>query len=151
MTRDAIYSALLTQLLALQKPPYNFLTVSRGFVPWDACDDQPALFIVPKTEKAEYKRGLPTKYLITLDLYVYVRWIDSVIQGVGALAQAMDAIDSIISPIGPNAGPLGDNGYVNTLGGLVVYCALQGESDISGGYLNNQQTVARMPVEIMAA
>jgi hypothetical protein len=149
MQRDPIYAALLGQLQALQKSPWNVLTVSRGFVPWDAATAQPAIYIVPKTEHAEYKRGLPSKFLITLDIYVYVRWVDSVLTGITALTQIMDGIDTVLSPLGPNGGLGADN--VNTLGGLAIYCALQGESDISGGYLNNSQTVARMAVEIMVA
>lgn len=149
MQRDPIYAALLEQLQQLQAPPYNVLTVSRGFVTWDACNDQPAIFIVPKTEKGKYVMGLPTEWTITLDLYVYVRWTDSVLQGVSDLAKVMDGIEAILSPVGVNAGQA--EGFVNTLGGLVDYCALQGEADISGGYLNGSQTVARMPVEIIVA
>jgi hypothetical protein len=37
------------------------------------------------------------------------------------------------------------------LGGLVVYCAIQGAVEISGGFLNGAQTVARIPLEIMVA
>jgi len=149
MQRDPIYSQLLTQLTALMAAPYNVVTVSRGFVPWDLADAQPAIYIAPVTETGEYKRGLPTKWLLKIDLYVYVKWVDSVAQGVTALAQIMDGIDNVLSPLGPNGGIRTDNGFVNNLGGLAVYCALQGSADISGGFLNQSQTVARMPVEVM--
>lgn len=153
MQRDQIYAALLAQLTALTVSPYLVQVVSRGFVPWEAADIQPAIYIVPKNEKGEYKRGLPTKWIIEIDLYVYVRWTDSVNQGVTALAQIMDSIDYILSPIGPNGGQPSDNGYVNNLNGTfgVIYCALQGQAEVSGGFLNKSQTVARMPVEIMVA
>jgi hypothetical protein len=155
MQRDPIYAALLNQLLALTtntnyQAQYGAVQVaSRGFVPWDQADDQPAIYIVPMTENGVYKRGLPTKWMLKLDLYVYVRWIDSVEQGVTALAQVMDGIDYVLSPTGPNGGILSDNGYVNNLNGLAVYCALSGEAEISGGFLNKMQTIARMPMEIM--
>jgi hypothetical protein len=157
MQRDPIYAALVNQLNALTLAPltsqYGFVqVVSRGFVSWEQADAQPAIYVVPLTEKAEYKRGLPTKWWFKLDLYVYVRWIDSVAQGVTALTQVMDGIDFVLSPMNPpNAGQGSDNGFVNTLGGLCSYCALQGEAEISGGFLNRQQTVARMPMEIVVA
>jgi len=150
MQRDKLYAALQTQLAALQAAPYNVLVVSRGFVLWDAANAQPAIYIVPRQEKAEYVRGVPVKWLISADIYVYVRWTDSVLQGTTTLAQIMDGVDHILSPTGPNGSPSG-NTAVNTLGGIAVYCALQGSCEISAGFLNRQQTVARMPVDIMVA
>ena len=151
MQRDPIYAALLNQLLALTASPYNVQTVSRGFVMWDQADLQPAVYIVPVTEEAIYQRGLPIKWLFKIELYVYVKWTDSVQQGVTALAQIMDGVDYFLSPVGPNGGAAGDNGFVNNLGGLAVYCSLKGTSEISGGFLNKQQTIAKMPLEIMVA
>jgi hypothetical protein len=151
MKRDAIYAALLAQLsTGLAAAPYNVSNVSRGFVHWEQCDVQPAVFIVPNKEVAEYVRGTPVKWTLTPDLYVYVRWQDSVSQGVTALAQIMDGIDAVLSPTGANAAPNAGQ-IVNTLGGLVQYCALRGAAEISGGFLNRQQTIARMPVEIVVA
>lgn len=153
MVRNPIYNALLLQLQQLTttyaEEYGNVQVVSRGFVPWTEADVQPAIFIVPVNEKGDYKRGLPTKWTFKIDLYVYNKWVDSVQQGVILLTQIMDGIDYVLSPLGPNGGILTDNGYVNNLNGLAVYCALQGEADISGGFLNQGQTIARMPLEIM--
>lgn len=150
MKRDPIYQALLTQVSALVASPYSLIKLaSRGFVTWDQALVQPCVYIVPVTEEGEYKRGLPTKWKFKIDLYVYVKWVDSVQQGVTALAQVMDGIDLILSPTGPNGGALSSNGFVNNLGGLADYCALSGTADISGGFLNQQQTIARMPVEVV--
>lgn len=156
MQRNAIYNALLTQLMALQKTPYSVQTVSRGFVHYDECpaSAQPAVYIVPRNENGIYKRGLPTKWLIELDLYIYVKWTDSVNQGVEVLTQVMDGVDYILSPVGPNGGQTAtgqESNAVNTLNGIAQYCALQGAAEISGGFLNKSQTIARMPVEIMIA
>ena len=152
MQRDPIYAALTNQLAALiNQSPYDVQIVSRGFVPWESADLQPAIYVVPVTEEGIYKRGLPSKWLFKVDLYVYVKWVDSVQQGVTSLAQIMDGIDLTLSPLGPNGGQGADNGYVNTLGGLCVYCALQGTAEISGGFLNKSQAIARMPVEIVVA
>jgi hypothetical protein len=150
MQRDAIYNALLGQLTTglLNVPPYDVRVISRGFVHWEAADVQPAIYIAPKKEKGKYVRGTPTLWTIELDLYAYVQWTDSVAQGVTALALVMDGIDFVLSPTGPN-GSRNAAMAVNTLGGLAHYCALQGEAEISGGFLNKQQTIARMPVEIV--
>jgi hypothetical protein len=150
--RDPIYAALLAQLQALATAAYSNLVsnIGRGFVHWDQCDVQPAVFIVPTKEIGDYVRGTPVKWVLTPDIYVYVRWTDSVSQGVTALAQVMDAIDAILSPTGKN-GSMNAGNAVNTLGGLVSYCALKGTGEVSGGFLNRQQTIARMPVEIMVA
>jgi hypothetical protein len=153
MRRDPIYAALTSELqnALVNVDPYDVQVVSRGFVMWEAADQQPAIYISPETEEAKYQRGLPTKWVIKCSLWVYVRWVDSIEQGVTALAQLMDGIDATLSPVGVNAGPLGDNGYVNTLGGLVTYCALSGAGEVNGGFLNQNQAIARMPVEIMVA
>jgi len=153
LQRDPVYAALLAQLVALTAPPYSVQVVSRGFVPWDQADLQPAIYIVPKTENTVSKRGMPNTTLFAIDLYVYVRWVDNVEQGVTALAQTMDAVGFILDPLGPNGGFHSDNGVVNNLNGLagVQWCALQGTAEISGGFLNKSQTIARMPLEIMVA
>jgi len=153
LQRDPIYAALLAQLVALTASPYSVQVVSRGFVPWDQADLQPAVYIVPVTENTTAKKGLPNTTLFKIDLYVYVRWVDSVSQGVTALAQTMDDVGYILDPTGPNGGAHTDNGVVNNLNGLtgVQWCALQGTAEISGGFLNRSQTIARMPLEIMVA
>lgn len=154
MQREPLYNAILAELQQLQGPQYVdtfpdqvHLVVSRGFVSWDEATIQPAIYLVPITEKAQYNSGLPTKWLVTAELWVYVR-ADTIAIGVQNLSMMLDAIDSILSPLGANAGP---QLFVNTLGGLAVYCAIQGAIEISGGFLNGQQAVARVPLEIMVA
>lgn len=154
MQREAIYTALMGVLGQLQQVPLNTpwpnLALSRGYVNWDDAPYQPAIYLVPKHEKSVYVRGLPIKWVIHCELFVYVK-ADTVNLGVINLSQLLDAIDSVLSPLGPNAGPSGGNGFVDTLNGLAVYCAIQGEIVISGGWLNNAQTVAQVPLEIMVA
>lgn len=146
MKRNAIYSALLAQLQALQVGPYQVQVISQGFVPWDQADLQPAIYIDPRKEISKYVRGTPIVWTLHMDLWVYVKWADSVEQGTTELANIMDGVDAILSPTGPNGSP---QTAVNTLGGLVTYCALQGEGDVTSGALNKQQAIARMPVEIL--
>ena len=146
MNRSAIYAALLAQLEALKADPYNVLTVSQGFVVWDDAQRQPAVYLVPVREQAEYQLGLPTKWLVHLELYVYVRASTAEL-GVQVLSTLLDGVELLLSPVGPNGQPI----QANTLGGLVSYCAIQGETTISGGYLNQQQSVAVVPLEILTA
>ena len=151
MQREAIYTALVDQLSALKSGPNpSVVVVSRGFVVWDTADQQPAIYIVPVREVAQYSRGVPTKWTVHVELYVYVRWTDSVSAGVTQLSAVLDAIDNVLSPLGPNASPRAGLS-VNTLGGLADYCAIQGAVEISAGFLSKSQTVARVPLEIVVA
>lgn len=151
MIRSPIYKAITQQLTVglVNVPPYGVQSVSRGFVHWENCDNQPAIYVVPVKENNTYKAGTPNRWLLHCELWVYVRWVDSVQQGSDALATIMDGIELVLSPTGPNGSRGGTQGAVNTLGGLVTYCALQGPGDISNGFLNGSQSIARMPLEIL--
>lgn len=148
MQRNQVYKALSNQLAVglINTPPWNVLVVSRGFVSWSQADLQPAIYVVPVKESSQYQRGLPNKWLVQCDVYVYCRWTTTPEDGAEALANLMDGVDYVLSPTGPNAIP---PVAVNTLGGLVSYCALQGSGEVSIGFLNQNQAVARMPVEIL--
>jgi hypothetical protein len=152
--REPIYQALLGQLQQLQAPSSSYaatwpsLVVSRGFVHWEDATVQPAIYIVPVKETAIYKKGLPTKWMVEVELYLYVR-ADSIDLGVQNLSALLDAVDATLSVF--NTTNAGGPTFANTLGNLAVYCAIQGAIDISGGFLNGQQAVARVPIEIMVA
>lgn len=146
MKRRPIIDALLAQLQALTAEPYEVQVISQGYVVWSDADIQPAIYYVPVREEAKYSSGLPTKWMMHGDLWVYVR--QSTIElGVQTLMDLMDGIEEVLSPMGSNGMPTKSN----TLGGLVTYCAIQGQAEISGGFLNQQQTVARIPIEILTA
>lgn len=154
MKREPIYDALLAQLQQLQTGTYittwPTMQVNLGFKTYEDTQIQPAVFLTPMKEQATYVRGLPTKWMLFAEIWVYIR-SDTVSLGVQNLNALLDAIDAILSPLGANAGPMSDNGFVDTLGGLVQYVAIQGEVEISGGYLQNNQSVARIPLEILVA
>jgi hypothetical protein len=154
MKREPIYDALLGLLQQLQSPPYvttwPTIQVNLGFRTYEDAQIQPAIFIEPLKEAAVYQRGLPTKWKLQAAVWVYVR-SDTINLGIQNLNAFMDAIEAILSPVGSNAGAPSDNGYVLTLNELVQYAAIQGEVEISGGYLQNNQTVARIPLEILVA
>jgi hypothetical protein len=147
MQREPIYTAIVNQLTALTLPPYNLVKlVSQGFVTWDDAPQQPAIYVVPVTETAQYRMGLPTKWMIHAEIWIYV-YSTTASLGVQVLASILDAIDLIFSPVAANGQPT----EVNTLGGLVSYCAIQGETNISGGFINQTQAVARLPLEVLVA
>ena len=95
MRRDAIYTALTAQLAQLiNKPPYNVHVVSRGFVDWAQADVQPAIYVVPMKEAAApIKPGFPLIWMLYVELYVYVKWTDTVEQAARDLSVVMDGVD----------------------------------------------------------
>lgn len=151
MIREPIYAALLTQLQGLTASPYNLAipTISREWVPWEQCQEQPAIFVVPEEEVALYERAkIYTKWTLKIALWVYVEKGDDATLGVQMLTAILDGIDAIVTVNTRNiqGQPIG----VNTLGGLVTQCAINGPTVISAGYLG-AQTVARVPIEIITA
>lgn len=146
MRRRKIIDALLKQLEVLTQEPYEVQVISQGYVVWSDADIQPALYYVPVREEAKYSSGFPTKWLMHGDLWVYVRAGTSEL-GVQTLMDLMDGIEDALSPVGPAGMPT----KTNTLGDLATYCAIQGQAEISGGFLNQQQVVARIPIEILTA
>lgn len=152
MRRNALYEALAAQLATglLRVPPYNVQLVSRGFVHWEAADIQPAIYVETVRESSKSQRGQPNTWTAHLNIWVYQRWIDSEAQGAAALSNIQDGVDLVLSATGPN-GSRNAQFAVNNLGGLCDYCALQGDGDVSSGFLSKQQAIARMPVVIVVA
>lgn len=147
MNREAIAEAIIAQINLLKEPPYDLAipTISRKWQIWSDAREQPAVFIVPLLEVPNSVRGLPTKWTLTYDLWVYCKGAGDRI-GVQALNPILDAVETIFKPVAQNAPP---NAYVNTLGGLVERVSLAGPTTIDGGYLGDQ-SVAKMELEIVA-
>jgi hypothetical protein len=151
MKREPIYAALLSQLQGLTSAPYSLAIplIARDFIPWDACTEQPAIFLVPEEEIATYVREkIYTKWTLKIALWVYVQKGDDNALGVQMLTAILDGIDQVVTvnPQNIQGLPAG----VNALGGLVVQCSINGPTVISAGYLG-AQTVARVPIEIITA
>jgi len=149
--REAIYQALLTQLQGLTAPPYSLAipVISRDWVAWDNCPNQPAIFLAPEEETAAYDSAkIFIRWTIRAALWVYVQKADDQTLGVQVLTVILDAIESVLMA---RAGSVqGPPPFVNTLGGLVNQLAINGPTVISPGYLGSQ-TVARVPIEIITA
>ena len=147
MNRVRLYCALVNQLAGLRGAPYNLEipTIELGL---DNAENaaQPAIYVMPNKEKSTNVRGLPNKWWLNPEVYVYVKQGTSS-TGVEDLLPLLDAIDTITSPQVNNRGP---GSYANDLGlpNIVSHCAIAGEIEIFGGYLGGQ-TIARIPFEIL--
>jgi len=144
MIREPIYAAILSQLEKISIPGLT-LYCSRDFKLWDSVQTQPAILIQPETETAEFKRGLPLKWTLHVALWIYTRRQGDSL-GVQQLNPIMDAIEAIFGQTGQPP-----NQAVNTLGGLVYSCWLNGPVMIDGGYLEEGQVIAKMGLEIIQA
>ena len=144
MIRENVYGAVLTALQGLTASPYSLSipTISRGFQHWSDVPPAscPALFLVPVTENAKFVRGQPIKWMVTSEVWVYVKQ-DSSALGVQVLNPILDGIESVLAP--PSNTP-----YANTLNGTVFSCSISGNVQIHGGFIAGT-TVAVVPIEII--
>jgi len=147
MNRTQIYCSLVQQLSNLRGAPYSLdiPTIELGL---DNAENavQPAIYIAPMKEKSSNVRGLPNKWTLLVEVYVYVKQSGSK-TGVENILPLLDAIDTVTSPQVNNRGP---GSFANDLGlpNIVTHCAIAGEIEIFGGYLGGQ-TIARVPFEIL--
>src|SRR5262249_42476251 len=103
----------------------------------------PALFMTQKNETAARQRGLPPKWTLSVDLYVYAQASNDSTAPALSLNPLLDAIDAAIAPLGRD---LGAN--VQSLGRAVYQAWINGKIEIDGGILG-RQAVAIIPVEIV--
>lgn len=146
--RETIYNALL----ALLRTSGVFVTLSRKPLLPDqlAPDLQPALLMEEIGERAEPRpRGLPTKWTLHVDLAIYY-YCESEPEIPGQydpspstqLNQLIAAVEAALAP-DPATG-------LQTLGGTVSHCWIEGEVVKSPAYLQ-AQGAAIVPVKILAA
>lgn len=137
--RETIYAALFAKLAASA----SFVTTSRRLKHWSdvATNQQPALYMAQKSEAAATTRGQPTRWTLSVDVYIYVRTDGG--QTPGPLLNALlDAVTAAIAP---------DNAIENvqTLGGIVEHCWIEGSIETDEGTLGDQ-AVAIVPIYILA-
>jgi hypothetical protein len=140
ISREAIYSALWAKVAGLA----GIVTASRRLRHWDdvSPEEQPALFQTQKEQAPEQKYGLPPKWRLYADLYVYVNsGQDPLAVPAIALNEMIDAIEAAIA-----ADPVSG---VQTLGGLASHCWINGKIETDEGVLG-AQAVAIIPIEILA-
>lgn len=139
-TREAVFSALFARLSGLA----GFATKSRMLRHFNdvPAEEQPALFQIQKNQGTEPVRGLPSKWTLRADVFIYCRQPDEVTPSSVTLNGLLDAVENALAP---DAGPVNDC----TLGGLVSKCRIAGEIEIFEGVADNGQAVAVIPVEII--
>lgn len=142
MKREALYSALF----ALLEQVPGVVTRSRRLRHWSDVgpSEQPALFLAQGRQNAtpgDPARGVPTKWLLHADVYLYVRTGSHGVPG-SQLNPLLDAIEAALA----TAGPLQ---RTQTLGGLAEHCWIEGDIDTDEGTLGDQ-AVAIVPIRILA-
>ena len=140
MTREPIYAALF----ALASSAANFVTASRRLRHWSdvGAAEQPALFMIQKSETAEERRPLPVKWRASVDLYIYAQAPDELTAPASVLNPLLDALEAALAPDPAS--------HVQTLSGLVSHCWIAGRIQSDEGVLGGQ-AVAIVPVEILAS
>jgi hypothetical protein len=138
MNREAIYGALFAKVAAAA----GFATTSRRLrhCSYVVPAEQPALFQVQKSETARRGAGLPPKWTLALDLFVYAHASDDATAAATVMNPLIDAIEAALAP-----DPVTN---VQTLGGLVAHCWIAGKVETDEGVLGGQ-AVAIVPIEIL--
>jgi hypothetical protein len=147
INREAIYTALLAKLAATGQ----FVTVGRKPIPPSelTAEMQPALFLEEVRETANPRpRGLPTKWTLEVDLGIYY-YCESQPELPGqedvtpatALNNLLAVVEGALAP---------ELNGVQSLGGLVDHCWIEGEVIKGPAYLQ-AQGAAVVPVRILTA
>jgi hypothetical protein len=138
IARETIYTALFALVTAAP----GLKKTSRRLIAWEevAPADQPALFMVQRTEMAKVVTRLPTVWTLKVDLVLYGN--NSAQDSVAPMSLLNPIVDYIVAAMLPPIVP-----YEQTLGGLVERCRIDGEIITDEGVLGNQAVVV-IPVEI---
>ena len=138
MNRELIYGTLFARLSAAA----GFVTASRRLRHWSdvAAAEQPALFQVQKTESVRRDPGLPPRWTLSADLFVYAQAPDDATSPATVINPLLDAIETALAP-----DPVSN---LQTLGGLVAHCWIAGRIETDEGVLGGQ-AVAIVPIEIL--
>jgi len=145
--RENIYAALFAYFSGLTdgiNPLFNKAT--RRLSIWESVEpeDQPALLQLQRRETVTKTKGLPAKWSLTVDLYLYVHTgatNDPDVVPSQLLNPLMDAIEQAI---------VIDDVMTDscTLGGLVYRCFIDGPVEIFEGNLGDQ-AVCIIPITIV--
>lgn len=139
MNREPIYAALFGLVSAAP----GLVTTSRKLLHWaDVPSSQrPALFQAQVSETAMRVTGQPTRWLLSVRLYLYVSTLGAASPG-EVLNPIVDYIDAALADPFP--------GVSQTLGGLVHYARIEGTMETSEGTLGDDE-IAIIPVSILTA
>ena len=138
MTREPIMAALALKLASIS----GVVTFSRILRHYNELRpaDQPAVFLAPRTQMAFRKRGFPAVWTIDVSVYVYVKRTGNDIVPDTILNPLLDAIEAALAPA--------VSAEVQTLGGLVDHCWIEGAIETDEGVLGDQ-AIAIVPIRIL--
>jgi hypothetical protein len=141
ISREPIYAALFAKLQAIQ----GVVTCSRILKHWSEVGtaEQPALYLAQKSMTAEVTFGKPTRWTLEAEVYIYVRTDRLTEPPATQMNNLIDAVEAALAPdqSTPN---------VQTLGGLVSHCWINGKIETDEGTLG-EQAVAVIPINMLAA
>lgn len=149
MTREPIYAAVFAFFAGLTAGGSPlFKTATRKPSTWEDVtpEDQPALLLRQRSEIAERRKGLPTKWTLNLDLMLFVHTgaqNDPTLIPAQILNPLLDAIEASLAVDDPSNNAC-------TLGNLVSHCAIHGAVEIFLGSLGDE-AVAIVPIEILVS
>ena len=137
-TREAIFAALFTRVSAAA----GFVTSSRTLRHWNDVKpgEQAALFQMEGRQSAVSAYRTPTKWKLHAEIYLYVH------QATSGQADVVVALNTLVDAVMTALAP--DYESVQTLGGIVADCRVQGEIETSEGRLG-PQAVAIIPLELI--
>lgn len=124
--------AVMTALLDLATTAVGFRTTGRDLLHWSGVTNQPALFVVDSEEMFPARSSnLPGVQTMSAELWIYTKGDERADKSrPKALNALLDAVEAALAP------DLVTN--VQTLGGVVVDCSIQGRIDKSPGHVDGQ-------------
>lgn len=141
---EPIYQALFDRL----RLSTGVKTASRRLRHWTdvPAKDQPALFTAQGGEAPEQSNGLPPKWRLTVDVYVYITVPNDKTVPATLLNPILGAVRDAMAP----SEGVDRLRQVQTLGGLVSHAWINGQIEVYDGVLGDQ-AVAMIPIEILTA
>lgn len=140
MTREPIYAALYAKIAAAT----GFKTISRRLRHWDDVpqSDQPALFMAQKNETASTTPGMPSVWILSVDIYIYAHTQGDKSIAPGTILNPL--LDAVVAAMAPEA-----VSGKQTLGGLVQHAWIDGSIETDEGVLGDQ-AVCIIPITLKA-
>ena len=137
MTREDIYGALFS----LVSTAPGLVTFSRKLQHWNdvPSSQRPALFQAQKSETAVNTTGIPTKWMLNVDLYIYVSTL-----GANSPGEILNPIIDFVTHVLDYPFP----GQPQTLGGLVQWARVDGTIETDEGTLG-ADAIAIIPVQML--
>lgn len=142
-SRETYYAALFAKLATAS----NFATTSRVLRHWTDVgpEEMPALFQAQTTETREQMKGQGVKWTLRTRVYMYLHTNTQQLGGSVIPAQELNTyLDAIEATLAPDN--FSDN--VQTLGGLVSHCWIDGTIETSEGTLGDH-SVAIIPIAML--